>query len=65
MALAPARGSIEGYVRFNTPYAVAQHERLDFVHPKGGKAKYLEEPLTQNADRYGKHLGDRIGGALR
>lgn len=26
-------------------YAVVQHERLDFNHPEGGKAKYLEDPV--------------------
>jgi len=32
--------------------AIVQHERLDFNHPRGGQAKYLEGPLNQNADRY-------------
>lgn len=26
-------------------YAVVQHEALEFRHPNGGQAKYLEEPL--------------------
>lgn len=26
-------------------YAVIQHERLDYNHPGGGRAKYLEGPL--------------------
>lgn len=41
-------------VSFNTPYAAVQHERLDFNHPKGGEAKYLERPLLEQATRYGK-----------
>ncbi|PKY66982.1 hypothetical protein CYJ25_01710 [Schaalia turicensis] len=32
-------------VSFDTPYAVRQHEELGYNHPKGGKAKYLEDPL--------------------
>jgi hypothetical protein len=55
---------IEGIAGFNTPYALAQHERLDFNHPKGGKAKYLEDPLKQNADRYGDHLAGRMREAV-
>jgi hypothetical protein len=58
-------GGVEGQVSFNTPYALEQHERLDFNHPKGGKAKYLEDPLKENADRYAGHIADRIGEALR
>ena len=34
----------EGAVSFDGPYAVAQHERLDFKHPNGRQAKYLEQP---------------------
>jgi hypothetical protein len=32
-------------VSFNTVYAARQHENLHYRHPKGGKAKYLEDPL--------------------
>jgi len=56
---------IEGEVRFNTPYALAQHERLDYQHKEGRKAKYLEGPLKENADQYAEHLGSRLRGALR
>ena len=38
-------------VSFNTVYAAAQHEGLDYDHPKGGEAKYLERPLTELAPR--------------
>ena len=37
-------------VSFNTPYAVKQHEEVGYRHPKGGQAKYLEEPLHTEAD---------------
>lgn len=37
-------------------YAAKQHERLDFSHPSGGQAKFLEFPLIQNRQRYGESL---------
>lgn len=56
--------AVVGEVGFNTPYALAQHERLDFNHPKGGKAKYLEDNLKEQADRYQGNLNDHLRGAL-
>jgi hypothetical protein len=65
-ALSPAGlpDEIVGIVGFNTPYALAQHERLDFHHPKGGKAKYLEDPLKENVRRYGQHINKRLKTAV-
>jgi hypothetical protein len=57
--------AVVGEVGFNTPYALVQHERLDFHHPKGGKAKYLESNLTEHADRYQANLNDRLREALK
>jgi len=57
--------AVVGDVGFNTPYALTQHERLDFNHPKGGKAKYLESNLTQQADRYQDNLSDHLREALK
>ncbi|RTE47893.1 hypothetical protein [Actinobaculum sp. 352] len=37
-------------VSFNTPYAVRQHEETGYRHPKGGNAKYLENPLRDEHD---------------
>lgn len=34
-----------GTVVVDQAYAQIQHERLDFNHPRGGQAKYLEEPF--------------------
>ena len=45
-----------GVVAFNTVYAIAQHERTDYAHPKGGEAKYLERPLNENVDRYEQRI---------
>jgi hypothetical protein len=54
-----------GRVTFSTPYAQKQHEDLTLNHPKGGKAKYLEEPLTSEAARYTKTIADTIKRGLR
>lgn len=39
-------------VGFREPYALIQHERLDFKH-NHGQAKYLESPLTEWANSRG------------
>lgn len=36
----------EGTVSYDTPYAVVQHEKTWFVHQRGRKAKYLEDPAN-------------------
>lgn len=51
---------VTGRVTFSTPYARKQHEDLTLNHPKGGKAKYLEEPLTSESARYTKVIADTI-----
>jgi len=56
--------AVVGEVGFNTPYALVQHERLDFNHPKGGKAKYIEDNLKEQASRYQDNLADHLRGAL-
>lgn len=62
-ALAGAPLTMDVEVSFNTVYAARQHEELDYAHPLGGQAKYLETPLRENADRYGRiiHLAARRG----
>lgn len=35
-------------VVFKNRYAWIQHERLDYRHPKGGQAKYLEAAVEQS-----------------
>lgn len=39
-------------------YAIVQHERLDFNHPLGGQAKYLEQPLLAMADDLTRELAE-------
>lgn len=64
MARADLIGAVAGEVGFDTPYALVQHERLDYRHPKGGKAKYLEDNLKTQATRYGRHLTNSVRDAL-
>ena len=35
-------------VSYDTPYAVIQHENMDFHHPGGRQAKYLERPWAES-----------------
>ena len=41
-----------GYTREVDDYSLVQHERLDFNHPRGGEAKFLENPFNENIQRY-------------
>lgn len=43
---------VEAEVAFNTIYAARQHEELDWEHPKGGKAKYLEGAFHELAPAF-------------
>ena len=36
-------------ISYNTPYARKQHEDNTLNHPKGGQAKYLEQPFNEKA----------------
>lgn len=53
------------YVSFNTPYARRQHEELDWEHPVGGKAKYLEDPFSRLKKKVVKMAEQQIKKALR
>ena len=53
------------YISFNTPYALKQHEELDFEHPVGGKAKYLEDPFNRMKKKVIKMAKQQIKKALR
>jgi hypothetical protein len=44
-------GEVVAVVSFNEVYAARQHEELDWEHPLGGKAKYLEDPVKRNGAR--------------
>ena len=54
-----------GYSPEVDDYSLVQHERLDFNHPRGGEAKYLENPFNENAQQYIEKIGQEIGEAIR
>lgn len=56
---------VEGTVAFTVPYAAAQHEHVEYHHPKGGQAKYLEGPLKENASRYTEVLAATVRARTR
>jgi len=39
-------------VGYSLPYALRQHEELGYNHPKGGQAKFLEQPFLENEKKY-------------
>lgn len=53
---------IKSTVTVNQPYAQDQHETLYYKHPRGGKAKFLEEPLFAN---HPKWIQEFANGLLR
>ena len=53
------------YISFNTPYARRQHEELDYEHPRGGKAKYLETPFNRSKEKVLKYADKQIRKALK
>lgn len=52
-------------ISYNTPYAAAQHERLDYRHDQGRRAKYLESPLTAEAKAAGQIMATAVREAMR
>lgn len=60
LAKAGRKVDVDVEVSFNTVYAARQHEELDWHHPKGGEAKYLEKPLLANVRRYERMIGKAV-----
>lgn len=52
-------------VSYDTPYAVRQHEELNYRHDAGRTAKYLELPLAEEADTVGEIIAAQVRRALR
>lgn len=53
-----------GYGGPAAPYAVVQHERVDFRHVVG-QAKYLEQPLLEAAPRVPRQIARHVRQAIR
>lgn len=54
----------EVMVVFTAPHAWLQHERLDYAHPNGGEAKYLEHAAIEYdlAAPIAEHIAGVLGG---
>jgi hypothetical protein len=48
---------------YGLPYALRQHEELDWHHDEG-QAKYLEQPFAENMDRYVQNVADAVKKAV-
>jgi len=46
-------------------YAVVQHEREDFRHPRGGEAKYLLNALRGQLPRFGPEMANYVERRVR
>lgn len=55
---------IHGEVGFDLKYAMNQHETMHYKHPRGGKAKFLEDPLKEKSDKYVDIIGQAVRGVL-
>lgn len=60
----PAEG-LTGRVGYTLPYARVQHEEMDYKHPKGGKAKYLEDPANAMAKTYKTAIAKAVGEGIK
>lgn len=41
--------NLRAAISYNTPYAIRQHEEMDWHHDDGQQAKYLEQPIDDQA----------------
>lgn len=47
-------------IGFYASYAEKVHESLEAVHPRGGQAKYLQQPFRAVAQSFATRVGGRI-----
>lgn len=55
---------LEATVKFTAPHSWLQHERLDYQHPGGGEAKFLENAALEYplAEKIAGEVGGVLGG---
>ncbi|MEU3161968.1 hypothetical protein ACPCAJ_21025 [Streptomyces griseoincarnatus] len=58
-------GELVAMVSYSTPYAVRQHEEMDWRHAPGRQAKYLEQPLNSERARALELVAAEMRRALR
>lgn len=56
---------LQAAVSYDTPYAVAQHERLDYIHKGKGEAKFLENARNAARPQILRIIRDAIRRELR
>jgi hypothetical protein len=56
---------LRGAVSYDTPYAVRQHEELQWKHDEGRQAKYLEQPMQTEAATMGEIIAAEVRRSLR
>lgn len=59
------RSSMTVAVSYDTPYAVVQHENLEYQHAPGRQAKYLENPANEHRATMETIVAVRAREALR
>jgi hypothetical protein len=57
--------SLTAAMSYDTPYAVRQHEELEYRHDPGRSAKYLEGPLTEEAGTVAAIIAAELRRSLR
>ncbi|MEU7340545.1 hypothetical protein [Streptomyces sp. NPDC007074] len=57
--------SLTAAVSYDTPYAVRQHEELDYRHDAGREAKYLEKPFREESDTITEIIAAQVRRSLR
>lgn len=58
-------GNTSYIVGSSLPYAIAQHEHLEYHHPRGGEPKYLERPFNEKVDSYIVGLAEALENAIK
>ncbi|MEU3098507.1 hypothetical protein ABZ690_28075 [Streptomyces sp. NPDC006967] len=58
-------GDLAAMVSYDTPYAVRQHEEMDWRHAPGRQAKYLEQPLNACRGPVQRIIAAQLRRALR
>jgi len=49
-----------GGVHFPEKYAARQHEHIEYQHPLGGEAKFLEKTIIEKADQIRQQMGSAL-----
>ena len=57
--------SLDAAIAYDTPYAVRQHEELNYRHDAGRTAKYLEGPLAEQAPTVAAIIAAQLRRSLR